>query len=161
MLFTASRLTICLAVAMLVAFTPLAQAQSGAAEKAQLKSYVLDAGKVNRYIAALSALAMAKASDPAIGREYEQMENEPAGTLANMRASVGRHPRIMAFFQRQGLTADDAVMIPMVITMVGVAEAVPGQMADTVSPAQMNFVKANGPLMERFSEANEALEGSP
>jgi len=160
MLFTAYRLTICLAVAMLVALAPGAHAQDGAAEKAQLKSYVLDAGKVNRYIAALNALAMAKASDPAIGREYEQMENEPAGTLANMRASIVRHPRILAFFQRQSLTADDAVMIPMVITMAGVATAVPGQMADMVSPAQISFINANGPLMERFEQANEALEGS-
>ena len=159
MFSSASRVVICLAVAILVAFAaPLGHAQSSAAEKAQLKAYVLDAGKVNRYIAALNALAMAKGSDPAIGREYLQMETESTGTLANMKASASRHPRIMGFFQRQGLTADDAVMIPMVITMVSVAETVPSQMTDIVSPAQMNFVNANGPLMERFNQAGEALE---
>jgi hypothetical protein len=161
MLFTAYRLTICLAVVMLVALGPLAHAQDSAADKAQLKSYVLDAGKVNRYIAALNALAMANASDPAITREYQLMEDEQAGTLANMRASVARHPRILAFFQRQNLTADDAVMIPMVILMADVASTVPGQLTDTVSPAQISFINANGPLMQRLQQAQNALEGSP
>jgi hypothetical protein len=165
MLFTAYRLTICLAVAMLVAFVSGAQAQLSnftPAEKAQLKSYALDVAKVTRYIAGLNALAMAKRSDPQIAREYEQMENEAAtNRLADMRSAYGRHPRIFAFFQRQNLTVDDAVVLPLAVAMAGFATTMPGgQMADTVSPAQLDFVRANGPLMERFMQATSALEGS-
>jgi hypothetical protein len=162
--FSATRLAICLAVAALLAFVSGAQAQLSnftPAEKAQLKSYALDAGKVTRYVTALNALAMAKRSDPQIAREYEQMENEaPTNRLADMRSALNRHPRIFAFFQRQNLTADDAVVLPLAVVMAGFATTVPGQMADTVSPAQLDFVRANGPLMERFRHSTEALEGS-
>ena len=164
MLFSAARLTICLAVVALVAFVSGAQAQLTdftPAEKAQLKNYALDVGKVTRYITALNALAMAKRSDPQIAREYDQMENEAAtNRLADMRSAYGRHPRIFAFFQRQNLTVDDAVVLPLAVVMAGFATTVPGRMSDTVSPAQLDFVRTNGPLMERFQQALEALEGS-
>lgn len=163
MLFSVSRLATCLVVTALVAFVSGAQAQISnftPAEKAQLKSYALDAGKVTRYITALNALATAKRADPQIAREYEQMENEATNRLADMRSALGRHPRIFAFYQRQNLTLDDAVVLPYAVAMAGFATTVPGQMADTVSPAQLDFVRANGPLMERFQQATSALEGS-
>ena len=152
---------ISVAVAILVALAPLpSSAQSGfsAADNALFKAYVLNAGKVNRFIAGLTALAMAKQMDDAIAEEYERMDSEDGTTLAQLRAKLLRYPRIFAFFQRQNLTADDAIIIPLVITFSCVAIAAPGQMADAVSPAQVNFVRSNGPLMERFSAANEALE---
>jgi hypothetical protein len=163
MRFPATRLTMFLAPVALVAFMSGAQAQISnftATEKAQLRSYALDAGKVTRYITALNALATAKGSDPQIAREYEQMENEGTSRLADMRSALGRHPRIFAFFQRQNLTADDAVVLPLAVVMAAFATAVPGQAADTVSPAQLDFVRTNGPLMERFEQATKALEGS-
>jgi hypothetical protein len=123
-----------------------------------LKAYVLDAGKVNRFIAGLTALAMANQSDDTVAEEYERMEGEDGTSLAQPRAKLTRHPKIFAFFQRQNLTQDDAVLIPLVMTTAGVALAVPGQIADAVSPAQMNFVRSNGALVERLSAANETLE---
>ena len=150
-----------LAVAAMIAVTPApSSAQSGfsAADNAAFKAYVLDAGKVNRFITGLSALAMAKQSDDAVAQEYETMEGEDATTLAQMRTRLTRHPRIFAFFQRQNLTADDAILIPLVMTFAGIAIAAPGQMADAVSPAQMTFVRSNAPLVERMGQANEALE---
>ena len=150
-----------LAVAVMIAVTPApSSAQSGfsAADNAAFKSYVLDAAKVNRFITGLSALAMAKQSDDAVAQDYETMEGEDATTLAQMRTRLTRHPRIFAFFQRQNLTADDAILIPLVMTFAGIAIAAPGQMADAVSPAQLAFVRANAPLVERMGAANEALE---
>jgi hypothetical protein len=152
---------ISLAIAIFVALAPWpSAAQSGfsAGDSAVFKAYVLDAGKVNRFIAGLTALAMAKQMDDAIAEEYERMESEDGDTLAQLRAKLTRHPRILAFFQRQNLTTDDAVMIPLVITFAGVEMAAPGQMADAVSPAQVNFVRSNAALVERMSAANEALE---
>ena len=152
-----------LAVAVMIAVTPApSSAQSGfsAADNAAFKAYALDAAKVNRFITGLSALAMAKQSDDAIAEDFERMDNEDATTLAQMRARLTRYPRIFAFFQRQNLTPDDAILIPLVMTFAGIAIAAPGQMADAVSPAQMTFVRSNAPLVQRLGEANEALEGS-
>jgi hypothetical protein len=149
------------AIAILVALAPLpSSAQSGfsAADNAVFKAYVLDTGKVTRFIAGLNALAMAKQTDDAIAEEYERMDSEDGTSLAQLRAKLTRHPRIFAFFQRQNLTPDDAVIIPLVMTFAGVALAVPGQMADVISPAQLNFVRSNASLVERMNEANEALE---
>ena len=152
---------ISLAVAVVMAAMPApSSAQSGfsAADNAAFKAYVLDAGKVNRFITALSALAMAKQSDDAIAEDFERMDNEDGASLAQMKARLTRHPRMFAFFQRQNLTPDDAILIPLVMTFAGIAIAAPGQMADAVSPAQVNFVRSNAALVQRMDEANEALE---
>jgi hypothetical protein len=152
---------ISVAVAMLVALAPLpSAAQSGfsAADNAVFKAYVLDAGKVNRFIAGLTALATAKQMDDAIAEDYERMDSEDGTSLAQLKVRLTRHPRIFAFFQRQNLTADEAIIIPLVMTFAGVAAAVPGQMTDVVSPAQLDFVRSNAVLVQRLSEANEALE---
>ena len=152
---------ISLAVALVMAAMPATSAaQSGfsAADNAVFKAYVLDAAKVNRFIAGLSALAMAKQSDDAIAEEYERMDSEDGTSLAQLKAKLTRHPRIFAFFQRQNLTPDDAALIPLVMTFAGVEIAAPGQMADAVSPAQVAFVRSNAALVQRLGEANEALE---
>ena len=107
---------ISLAVAVVMAAMPApSSAQSGfsVADNAAFKAYVLDAGKVNRFIAGLSALAMAKQSDDAIAEDYERMDNEDGTSLAQLKARLTRYPRIFAFFQRQNLTPDDAILIPL------------------------------------------------
>ena len=154
-------ISLAVAVVMAAMSTP-SSAQSGfsAADNAAFKAYVLDAGKVNRFVAGLSALAMAKQSDDAIAEDFERMDNEDGDSLAQLKARLTRHPRIFAFFQRQNLTPDDAILIPLVVTFAGIAIAAPGQMADAVSPAQVNFVRSNAALVQRLGEANEALENS-
>lgn len=154
---------ISLAVAVVMAAIPTpSSAQSGfsAADNAAFKAYVLDAAKVNRFITALSALAMAKQSNDALAEDFERMDNEAGESLAQLKARLTRHPMVFAFFQRQNLTPDDAILIPLVMTFAGIAIAAPGQMADAVSQAQMNFVRSNAALVQRMGEANEALENS-
>ncbi len=149
------------AIALVIVAMPApSAAQSGfsPADNAVLKAYVLDAGKVNQFIAGLSALGMAKQSDDAIAEDYERMDNEDGTSLAQLKARLTRYPRIFGFFQRQNLTPDDAILIPLIMTFAGIAIAAPGQMADAVSPAQVNFVRSNAALVQRMSEANEALE---
>jgi hypothetical protein len=160
-LHVSARVLIGLAVAIVIALAPLpSAAQSGfsAADNAVFKAYVLDAAKVNGFIAGISALTMAKQTDNAVAEDFESLSSEDGTSLGQLRARLSRHPRIFAFFQRQNLTADDVILIPLVITFAGVAVAVPGQMADAVSPAQLNFVRSNAALVERFGAANEALE---
>jgi len=147
---------------VMAAMTEPTSAQSGfsPADNTAFKAYVLDAGKVNRFITGLSALAMAKQSDDAVAEDFERMDNEDGDSLAQLKARLTRHPRIFAFFQRQNLTTDDAILIPLVMTFAGIAIAAPGQMADAVNPAQMAFVRSNAPLVQRLGEANDALENS-
>ena len=149
-----------LVFALLIAFAPAAQAQDfSAADKAALKTYVLTAAKVNGFIAGSTALAAAVKMSDALAADTADMENQPSDTLGQLRANVSGHPRVFAYYQRQGLSVDDAVLLPLVLFSAGAAAEFPGQLADVVSPAQVAFVKANAALMERFSAANDALEG--
>lgn len=151
------------ALAAMVALAPVTAFAQGfsAADSAAMKAYVLDAGKMNRFVTALTSLAAAKKSNAALAAEFEMMEEEEGDTLTAMKAKITRHPRIFAYFQNQGLTVDDAVLLPLTAVSAGAAVAVNGDagFATVVSPAQMNFVRGNAALMERFSAANEALEG--
>lgn len=151
------------ALAAMVALTPVTASAQGfsAADSAVMKAYVLDAGKMNRFITALTALAAAKKSNTALATEFEAMDAEDGDTLGAMKAKLTRHPRIFAYFQNQGLTVDDAILLPLTAASAGAAAATNGNpgFATVVSSAQMNFVRGNAALMERFSAANEALEG--
>jgi hypothetical protein len=152
-----------------VAFAFLAVAPASAAngefspaEKATMRGYVLTAQKVNGYITAMTAVAAAKKSDRSLGQELEAIENEPNDTLADLRASIGKHPKLLAFFQRQGLTVDDTVLIPFVLTFAGAAAATKNadQFAEFVSPAQLQFSAANPALIKRVNDALTAVEDS-
>ena len=155
---------ISLAVAAFIAIAPMANAQNGdftPAEKAAMRAYVLTPQKVGAYIAATNALAAAKKGDPSVAQELEAIENEPNDTLAQLRAAITRHPRLLAHFQRQGLSVDDAILIPLVITFANAAAETnnAGPFAELTSPAQVNMLKANPTLAQSLARAMEALEG--
>jgi len=89
------------AVAILFALAPLpSAAQSGfsPADNAVFKAYVLDAGKVNRFIAGISALTMPKQTDNAIAEDFESLSSEDGASIAQLRARLSRHPRISHSF---------------------------------------------------------------
>jgi len=152
---------ISLAVVAFIAVAPIASAQQDfpAGEKAAMRAYVLTPQKVNGYIAATNALAAAAKSDASLAREIETKENEPGDTLAEMRAMWTSRPRLFAFYQRQGLSTDDVVILPVVFITAGAVVELKDstQAGDTVSPAQVAFVRANPGLSQRLSEAFEAL----
>jgi len=153
------------AVATFIAQLSVAGAADGdfpAADKAVIKAYVLTVNKLNGYIAGTTALASAKNADDALAAEIERAEDEPGGTLAELRSKITRHPKVFTYFQRQGLSVDDAVLLPLAITYAGVAVSLNNLVpfADTTSQAQASFVRANPTLMQRFSEANDSLDDS-
>jgi Helix-turn-helix domain len=128
-------------------------------DKVIIRDYVLTTRKFNAFIAGITALAIAKNTDDTLARELDAIDGEPARTLADLRAQVTGHPRAFEFYQRQGLTADDAVLIPLV---AGYASAAiprnnPILFADRLSPAQLDFIRANSRLMGRLVEAYAAL----
>ncbi len=149
-------------VAALLSVATVAQAQQDdfpPEENLIIRDYVLTAEKFDSFIHGVIALAAAKNSDVALAQELDDIDGEPAETLADLRAQITRHPRVFEFYQRQGLTADDTVLIPLVAGYAAAATAPddPILYADRVSPAQVNFMRENSRLMDRLVEAYAVL----
>ena len=151
-----------LAIAALSAFAVASAAADDAAGDRMLKSYVLSMDKVAKYDAASKAITAAMKSDPGIRAEAEKMGDEPQDTLAELEAKFTRHPRLFAFYQKQGLSKDDAVIIPMaVIGACALAQASPADTGDdTTSPAQVAFCRKNLVALKKFAFFTAANGGS-
>ena len=151
-----------LAIAVALSAAPsMASAKSdiSPADMAALKGYTLDAGKVNKYIAATDALAKAKKADKSIGAEMEASENEPDKTFADLKAKLTRHPKIFGYYQKQGLTADDTVLLPlaMMYGAIGAQYNTP-EINAMVNPAQTAFMKAHPELGQKLTDATKQLD---
>jgi hypothetical protein len=130
-------------------------ALAASADDVALRSYVLTMDKVNRYVTAALALEKAKEADPSLEQEEEAAENEPSETLSDMRALVAKHPRLYRFFQQQGLTIDDSLLIPLTVVNATIAIETGTPLTDTVSQAQINFVRQNREAIEKgFDQLN-------
>lgn len=129
-----------------------------ASDDAAMKAYVLDAAKVNGYLSAGEALVAARRTDRSVAADMREMENATTDTLAQARAALKARPRLFGFFQKAGLSIEDAVLIPRVLVAAGVAAQLPGA-GDFASPAQVAFAKQNPGTLERFQKLNEAFEG--
>jgi hypothetical protein len=151
-----------LAIAALSAFAVASAAADDVAGDRVLKNYVLSMDKVAKYDAASKAVMAAMKSDPGVRAEAEKMSEEPQDTLAELEAKFTRHPRLFAFYQKQGLSKDDAVIIPMaVIGACALAQASPADTGDdTTSPAQVAFCRKNLPALKKFAFFAEANGGS-
>lgn len=141
---------ICLAVAASFAVFVAAQAHAAkdddpAGAKA-LHDYTLTMDKVKRYGAAAESWQAAGATDPSLRAEGEKMNDEPDRTLADVEAKFDRHPRVYAFFAKEGLSKLDAAALPLALmdamTVVQMPQIGP-KMADRVSDAQLTFCKTH------------------
>ncbi|HUJ48144.1 MAG TPA: hypothetical protein VLV55_13500 [Rhizomicrobium sp.] len=116
-----------------------------AGEKA-MHDYVLTMSKVKAYDAASSAATAALKADSSLKAEADKSSNEPDKTFADIKAKFMHHPRLMAFYAKQGLTADDAVLVPLTLMSACTVAQYPqiaAKMASTVSPGQVAFCKQN------------------
>src|SRR5262245_29371828 len=111
-----SRCLLGLAAALFLALAPASAQDFSAADQAAMRAYVLTAAKLTGFVNGTAALAMARDSNPALAKDLEAIEQDDAMSLAQLRAKVTQHPAVFAFYQRQGLTADDVVLIPLVTT---------------------------------------------
>ena len=139
-------------LAGVAAFALMVAAPAGAAKNDDpagakaLHDYTLSMDKVKRYDAAMDAWRAAGSSDPPLKAEGEKMSDEPDSTLADVEAKFDRHPRVYAFFARQGLSKLDAAALPIVlmdaITVVQMPQVGP-KMTDRVSDAQLAFCRTH------------------
>ena len=139
------------AVCLTVATTTLSAALAAnlppdsAGDKA-LHDYVLTMPKVRAYEVATAAAKAATKADASLRTEEAKADNEPDKTLADIKAKLARHPRLFAFFAKQGLSMDDAVLVPLTLMNACTVAQYPqiaAKMADTVSAGQIAFCKQN------------------
>jgi hypothetical protein len=109
-----------------------------------MHDYVLTMPKVKAYDAAVVALYAAQKQDPAFKAESDAMTKEPSDTVAQLRDKMDRHPRVLGYFQKQGLTRDDAALLPFVLLDACSAAQDPQPTEDpSISPQQIAFCKTN------------------
>jgi len=133
------------AVAALLSSTALA-AHLDAASEQTMKAYVLTLPKVKAYDAATQALMAAEAKDPTLHKEAEAAASQHTKTMADEFAKLTHHPKVLAFFQKQGLSAQDATLIPLTLMsacMVVQYPAAAKSLSDQTSPGQVAFCKQN------------------
>jgi hypothetical protein len=117
---------------------------------------------VKAFGAANDALAAAASSDQILMAESEKMDSEPDKTFADMKAKIAHHPRLYAFFSKQGLSMDDVVLVPLtLISACSVAQypEIAAKMAESVSPAQIKFCKDNMAALSAMSFFNSGSSG--
>ena len=144
--------TTLLAALLMSSSAGAAELKDPAGDKA-MRDYVLMLPKVKAFEAAEEALGAATARDRSLKDESEKMDNEPDKTFADLKAKISHHPRFYAFFSKQGLSQDDAVLIPLtLISACSVAEypQIAQKMADRVSPAQIAFCKQNKASLDKL-----------
>ena len=142
--------TTLLAVLLMSGSTGAAELKDPAGDKA-MREYVLTLPKVKAFEAAGEALEAATEKDQSLKDEGEKMDNEPDKTFADLKAKIVHHPRFYAFFSKEGLSQDDAVLIPLtLITACSVAQypQIAEKLSDRVSPSQIAFCKENKAALE-------------
>jgi hypothetical protein len=136
-----------LIVAFVLAASPARAGVAADPGNKLLHDCVLTMPKLQAYDRAFKALVAAAHADPSLKTDSAAMSAEQDPTVADTVARMDRHPRVYAFFQKQGLSKSEAALLPIVLMNACMAVQYPAiarQMADTVAPAQIDFCKANG-----------------
>lgn len=117
------------------------------ADLSQLKSYTLSMDKINGMQAAMDDAKKSGLADKM------KSAGDNAQSLAQMEANIKAMPGPMAIFARHGLSAHDAVVMPLALMDAGMCVAYPSaapKLADRVSPAQVAFYKQHKAEIEKM-----------
>jgi hypothetical protein len=138
------RVLMAAAVAALVS-VGVAQAEAPDPDTLALRGYALSLDKAQHYATASKALKKDASAKPDIAAELQTMQSEPQASLADINAMMGRHPKIYGYFQREGLSVHDTVMLPLVLVsaMSAVESPQPERYAADVSPEQLAFARTH------------------
>ena len=132
--------------AALVAATPASAKPDNDPGYKIMHDYVLTLPKVKAYEAAYMALTTAAKADPSLKADVDAAAAENDQTVAATIDKMTKHPRVYAFFQKQGLSKAEATLLPLVLMDACMAAQYPtmvAQLADRMTPAQADFCKAN------------------
>ena len=133
--------------AMLAALLSLVVAPSlaEANDDQALRSYVLTADKLQRFAELAATVKREKMHDPALRAEIAADRDSDSGgdTLAEGVAALRKHPVLLGYVHRAGLTDQDMILIPLVIMGAKLAERLTPEQRKTypLSPASFDFVE--------------------
>jgi len=111
-----------------------------------MHDYMLTMPKAKAYEAGYLALTTAAKADKTLQAEIEAASTERAPTIADTIAKMDHHPRVYAFFQKQGLSKTEAALLPLILMDACAGVTYPQvlkTMGDMVSQPQIDFCKAN------------------
>src|SRR5258707_11347119 len=80
-----------------------------------MKDYVMTMPKLKAYETAYEALVVAAKADPSLKADVDAASSENDPTIADTIAKMDHHPRVYAFFQRQGLSKTEAALVPIIV----------------------------------------------
>jgi hypothetical protein len=134
------------AFAVLFVAVPAMAGDISPADKRVLLTYTLTMPKVKAFEVSVVALHAAEAKDPSLKADYAAASSEHTNDMNGEFAKMDHHPRVFAFFAKNGLTKQDAILIPL--TLMGACivvqyPSVAAGLADQTSPAQVSFCKTN------------------
>jgi hypothetical protein len=122
-----------------------------------LYGYVLSMDKLQKYAMATNELKKAVHDSPDLALEVKQMAGEPEETLADLRSRLARHPIVLGFFTRQGLSSDDVLLLPMTLMGASLAGSIkdPTKYPPTINPEQVKFVAAHKDEIDKLHLVSE------
>src|ERR1700743_99296 len=106
--------------------------------------------KVKAYDASTVALRAAMTKDASLKADYAAASSEHTKDMNGEFAKMDHHPRVFAFFAKNGLTKQDVILIPLTIMdgcMVVQYPSAAAGLSDQTSPAQVAFCKTNQPAL--------------
>jgi hypothetical protein len=144
-----------------------AAAQAGdlpAADAAKMHAYTLTMDKIRKYQTAMIAFNKAVVADASLKAEAEKSASEHDPNLDATEAKMLRYPRLMAFFTKAGLNANDVAVLPLVLMSASVAAQYPASaasLAKETSPAQIAFCKAHQAELAKMDISGKVDAGKP
>ncbi|HXC55609.1 MAG TPA: hypothetical protein VNU97_09950 [Rhizomicrobium sp.] len=140
------KLAYLLAAAVLLATPAMAAKQAPDPGAHLMHDYALSLPKAKAYDTAYLALTTAAKTDKSLQAEIEAASREHDPTIADTIAKMDHHPRVYAFFQKQGLSKMEAALLPLILMDACSGVQYPQvlqTMGDMVSQPQIDFCKAN------------------
>ena len=144
---------VCAAVFAVASAAAQASGDLSPADNKALHDYTLSMDKVKAMQAAMDDYKAAAAKDPSLKSQTKDIGNE-AQSVAQMEAKFQTNARLMAIYSRRGITAADAVLMPLTLMSASVAAQYPSAAAKLTaqtSQQQVDFVKAHSAELKKMA----------
>jgi hypothetical protein len=123
------------------------------ADNKALHDYTLSMDKVKAMQAAMDDYKAAVAKDPSLKDQTKDIGNE-AQSIAQMEARFQANTRLMTIYSRRGITAADAVLMPLTLMSASVAAQYPAAAAKLTAQTslqQIDFVKVHSAELKKMA----------
>ncbi len=130
------------------------------ADNKALHDYTLSMDKVKAMQAAMDDYKAAAAKDPSLKDQTKDIGNE-AQSIAQMEARFQANTRLMTIYSRRGITAADAVLMPLTLMSASVAAQYPAAAAKLTAQTSPAADRLRQRTQRRVEEDGVALRQQP